>query len=302
MKPPRRRDLHALPAGASRRGGHRRGDGRPAVVVFDEAENRLHAQKGILAWCILHFVWGRYCNYRASKAMGANLVAPIQQWNLLVTLVLAIVVLGEELTPLRLLGIGLVVLGPMLTYERRRGKAAGAKAVPDKPRMFQPNYAEGYTVRAPVLDRLRGQPDPGSARHRERRLAGRHRRRPCVLRRRGAGVLGRAAAARPVAACARLDPEAAKWFVISGVVRLLRADAALHGAGARAGVGGDADPAAVDRVPRLLQPRHQPGARDVRRAGDCGDGGVAGRRDCAVGQHRPGAVRSCRCRTGYGRC
>ncbi|MDO9127446.1 MAG: hypothetical protein Q7U42_11310, partial [Parvibaculum sp.] len=23
----------------------------PASVVFDEAENRLHAQKGVLAWC-----------------------------------------------------------------------------------------------------------------------------------------------------------------------------------------------------------------------------------------------------------
>jgi ornithine carbamoyltransferase len=24
----------------------------PRSVVFDEAENRLHAQKGILAWCL----------------------------------------------------------------------------------------------------------------------------------------------------------------------------------------------------------------------------------------------------------
>jgi ornithine carbamoyltransferase len=24
----------------------------PLSVVFDEAENRLHAQKGILAWCL----------------------------------------------------------------------------------------------------------------------------------------------------------------------------------------------------------------------------------------------------------
>jgi len=39
---------------------------------------------------ILHFVWGRYCNYRATRAIGTNLVAPIQQFNLLVTLMLAI--------------------------------------------------------------------------------------------------------------------------------------------------------------------------------------------------------------------
>ena len=26
----------------------------PASVIFDEAENRLHAQKAILAWCLEH--------------------------------------------------------------------------------------------------------------------------------------------------------------------------------------------------------------------------------------------------------
>jgi uncharacterized membrane protein len=91
---------------------------------------------------ILHFVWGRYCNYRATKAMGANLVAPVQQSNMLVTLVLAIVILGEHLTLLRILGIGLVVLGPALTYRDTRRTAAGAPAA--APKLFQPNYAEGY--------------------------------------------------------------------------------------------------------------------------------------------------------------
>src|SRR5262245_54716962 len=64
---------------------------------------------------IVHFVWGRYCNFRATRAMGANLVGPLQQVSLVLTLVLAIVVLGETLTPLRILGIALVALGPMLT-------------------------------------------------------------------------------------------------------------------------------------------------------------------------------------------
>ena len=39
-----------------------------------------------LAAGILHFVWGRYCNYRATRAIGTNLVAPIQQFNLIFTL------------------------------------------------------------------------------------------------------------------------------------------------------------------------------------------------------------------------
>jgi drug/metabolite transporter (DMT)-like permease len=91
---------------------------------------------------VLHFTWGRYCNYRASKAMGANLVAPVQQSNMLVTLALAIWILGEHLTPLRILGIGLVVIGPALTYDRSRFKRADAPAA--APKMFQPSYAEGY--------------------------------------------------------------------------------------------------------------------------------------------------------------
>ena len=102
---------------------------------------------------ILHFLWGRYCNYRATKAMGANLAAPVQQSNMVVTLALAIIVLGEHLTVLRSIGIGLVMLGPVLTYERKRGRVSepvagvpgGAEpraAVP--PKAFQPNYAEGY--------------------------------------------------------------------------------------------------------------------------------------------------------------
>jgi drug/metabolite transporter (DMT)-like permease len=96
---------------------------------------------------ILHFVWGRYCNYRAAKAMGANLVAPVLQSSILITLALAIFVLGESLTLLRLIGIVLVLLGPALAYERADKKPAPASdlIVESKPRgTFQPNYAEGY--------------------------------------------------------------------------------------------------------------------------------------------------------------
>jgi drug/metabolite transporter (DMT)-like permease len=101
---------------------------------------------------IMHFVWGRYCNYRATRAIGTNLVAPIQQFNLLVTLVLAIWLLGEYLTPLKILGIALIVLGPTFTMQRK--VPPGERAVSEekitpidaeKPAAFQPKYAEGYT-------------------------------------------------------------------------------------------------------------------------------------------------------------
>jgi uncharacterized membrane protein len=97
---------------------------------------------------ILHFVWGRYCNYRATMAMGTNLVAPIQQFNLVLALVLAIVLLDEQLSVLKILGIALIVCGPWVTMRSRQEqrpvsdeKITGIDA--EKPAAFEPKYAEG---------------------------------------------------------------------------------------------------------------------------------------------------------------
>ncbi len=101
---------------------------------------------------VLHFICGRYCNYRAVKAIGANLSAPIVQMYLVFTVGLAIAILGEKLTALRIAGIVLVVLGPTLM---RHPDAAPAEGPPDKERadaapprdglpIFRPQFAEGY--------------------------------------------------------------------------------------------------------------------------------------------------------------
>lgn len=85
---------------------------------------------------IIHFVFGRYGNYRATAAMGAALSAPIGQISVLVALVLGVGVLGETLTPLRIIGIALVMLSPMLVIGRRRNRGATKAG-------FQPRYLEG---------------------------------------------------------------------------------------------------------------------------------------------------------------
>lgn len=88
---------------------------------------------------LIHFVWGRYCNYRAIRAMGSNLVGPIQQSSLVFTLAMAIFFLEETLTPLRLFGIALIVLSPAVmlpSREDRRKRAASSDS-------FQPKYLEG---------------------------------------------------------------------------------------------------------------------------------------------------------------
>ena len=97
---------------------------------------------------ILHFVWGRYCNYRATRAIGANLVAPIQQVHLIISLSLAIWLLGEQFTVLRIFGIALVLIGPSITMRERKRPVSDQKITAidaEKPPGFAPQYAEGYT-------------------------------------------------------------------------------------------------------------------------------------------------------------
>ena len=100
---------------------------------------------------ILHFIIGRYCNYRSVKAMGANLSGPVVQLSLVVSLFIAITVLQEGLTPLRAVGIVLVVLGPVLmrsdaapAARADAGAAAAGRSMAAGPPPFQPNYGEGY--------------------------------------------------------------------------------------------------------------------------------------------------------------
>lgn len=97
---------------------------------------------------VLHFVWGRYCNYRSVKAIGSNLAGPLQESSVIISLVLAIAVLGETMTGIKIAGILLVLFGPMLAVElgkkkRPEAKSESAKADRQKPG-FQPLYAEGY--------------------------------------------------------------------------------------------------------------------------------------------------------------
>ena len=69
---------------------------------------------------VSHFVCGRYCNYRALSAVGTNLAGPVMQFNLVVSLSLAIFFLGETLTPLKMIGILLIVMGPAIASRERR--------------------------------------------------------------------------------------------------------------------------------------------------------------------------------------
>lgn len=115
------------------------------LVVFDQlgALGRLSWEAiGLLSLAgVLHFVWGRYCNYRASKAIGGNLQGPASQSDIVITLALAVWFLDEKVTPLRVLGILLVIGGPLVTMV---GDLRAAKKEPVTKGGFEPKYFEGY--------------------------------------------------------------------------------------------------------------------------------------------------------------
>jgi drug/metabolite transporter (DMT)-like permease len=86
---------------------------------------------------VLHFVLGRYANFRANQSAGTNLTAPVVQLNSIVTLSLAVVVLHEPCTLLQIIGGVTMLSGAFITQRQRQARAP---AVP----IFSPRYAEGY--------------------------------------------------------------------------------------------------------------------------------------------------------------
>src|SRR5262249_57962178 len=81
---------------------------------------------------IVHFVLGRYCNYRANQAAGSNLTAPVIQLQVVVTLVLAVIVLREPCTVLQAIGGAVMLAGALVTQRQSSNgmrNGSGALAV-----------------------------------------------------------------------------------------------------------------------------------------------------------------------------
>ena len=53
---------------------------------------------------VVHFVIGRYCNFRSNALAGVNLTAPVVQLQVVVTMIMAVVVLHEPCTALQMIG------------------------------------------------------------------------------------------------------------------------------------------------------------------------------------------------------
>lgn len=88
---------------------------------------------------VLHFVFGRYCNFRASQAAGVNLTAPVIQLNSAVTLLLAVAILREPCTLLQVLGAVFMVSGSLVTQQ-----SAQSATSKDSQPAFRPRIAVGF--------------------------------------------------------------------------------------------------------------------------------------------------------------
>jgi drug/metabolite transporter (DMT)-like permease len=101
---------------------------------------------------VLHFVIGRYFNFKANQVAGTNLTAPVVQLQVVVTMVLAVLVLHEPCTLLQMIG-GVVMLGGSLVTQSQPPKTLAAahatEPAPGKtdkpaPPPFMPLYLAGY--------------------------------------------------------------------------------------------------------------------------------------------------------------
>jgi drug/metabolite transporter (DMT)-like permease len=77
---------------------------------------------------IVHFVIGRYCNYKSNQLMGVNLTAPVVQLQVPFAMMLAVVTLHEKFTVLQAIGSALMLGGSFVTQGNagKRKKKASA--------------------------------------------------------------------------------------------------------------------------------------------------------------------------------
>ena len=103
----------------------------------------------LIAVGINHFIIGRYCNHRAIGAVGANRNRTIVGANVPFSILLAVVLLGEEITQWMWVGMALVLAGPAIVF-RRQSPAAQPRGSPQGA-----HAAAGASAEAPVASAVR---------------------------------------------------------------------------------------------------------------------------------------------------
>jgi drug/metabolite transporter (DMT)-like permease len=119
----------------------------PLAFLTGELFRLTQFPRAAVAWMaglgVLHFVVGRYCNFRANAVAGVNLTAPVVQLQVVVTMVLAVVVLHEPCTALQMIGGVLILAGSLITQRAPARTVVAAEKKPAVP-LFAPQYLAGY--------------------------------------------------------------------------------------------------------------------------------------------------------------
>jgi len=129
----------------------------PALLNYPTTAAAWMAGQGVM-----HFLIGRFFNYRANQLVGVNLSAPVVQLQVVVTMLLAVLTMHEPFTGLQSIGAILMLAGSFAT-QRRSSKGMSEKAprqaplghavpVPSAPSgdrleripAFKPHYFAGY--------------------------------------------------------------------------------------------------------------------------------------------------------------
>ena len=129
------------------------------TVAFGELHHLVLFPMAAVAWLagqgVVHFVLGRYCNYKSNQLMGVNLTAPVVQLQVPFAMLLAVAILHEKFTVLQAIGSALMLGGSFITQAKagsgkRAEPTATAAAVPmpgPKPTpAFRPRVFSGYLL------------------------------------------------------------------------------------------------------------------------------------------------------------
>ena len=120
----------------------------PLALLTGELFRLPQFPQAAVAWMaglgVLHFVIGRYCNFRANSVAGVNLTAPVVQLQVVVTMVLAVIVLHEPCTALQMIGGVLILAGSLIT-QRAPARTAGREVSEARQfRCSRRKYLAGY--------------------------------------------------------------------------------------------------------------------------------------------------------------
>ncbi|MCH7482574.1 MAG: DMT family transporter [Chloroflexi bacterium] len=116
--------------------------------LFNAGDVALTAYAQLAVGGVIHFGFGRYCNYRAVSAIGATRTSPIQALTVPFAVLFAFLFLGEKVNIVMGAGIALMLVGPAMMVERTPARAVRGASDTDTRPAFELKQAEGYLFAA----------------------------------------------------------------------------------------------------------------------------------------------------------